>query len=205
MSRDDFTEPIKRKLALRVNHRCSNPDCRAQTSGPQSDSSGTVNVGVAAHISAAAPGGPRYDAALSENERSGFDNGIWLCQNCAKHVDSDSSQFSPDRLREWKHHAEEYARDAVGKTAATGTAEAAISDKWVNMDYPKAAGITADLEKQGYQLAWASAKREALLVDVEGWEPVIVNDSNGRPAALKIKESAGGYLVLLKRRAKSDL
>src|SRR5216683_247341 len=101
MSRDDFTEPIKRKLAGRVNHRCSNPECRAPTSGPQSDSSGTVNVGVAAHISAAAAGGPRYDARLSEDQRSGFDNGIWLCQNCAKHVDSDPRQFPADRLREW--------------------------------------------------------------------------------------------------------
>jgi hypothetical protein len=46
-------------------------------------------LGVAAHITAASPDGPRYDQNLSSEQRKSPDNGIWLCQNCAKLVDND--------------------------------------------------------------------------------------------------------------------
>jgi len=36
-NRDDFSNLIKKTLAARVGHRCSNPDCQAHTSGPQAD------------------------------------------------------------------------------------------------------------------------------------------------------------------------
>ena len=60
--RDDFKNSIKDKLAKRVGYRCSNSDCRKPTSGPQTEPSGVVNVGVAAHITAASSGGPRFDS-----------------------------------------------------------------------------------------------------------------------------------------------
>ena len=115
--RDDFTEEVKRTLAARVNNFCSNPDCRAQTTGPQEDPTKVVNVGVAGHITAASPGGPRYNPALSPEERRHSDNGIWLCQNCAKLVDSDVSGFQEKLLRAWKTIAEERARNSIGKTS----------------------------------------------------------------------------------------
>jgi hypothetical protein len=115
--RDDFPEDIKRALAARVANQCSNPDCRAVTSGPQTDPSKAVNVGVAAHITAASPGGPRHDPELSPPERQGSLNGIWLCQNCAKLVDNDPDRFTVELLRAWKVVAEDHARARVGKTA----------------------------------------------------------------------------------------
>lgn len=114
---DDFSDAVKRVLASRVGHLCSKPDCRALTSGPQEDSAKAVNLGVAAHITAASPGGPRYDSSFSPEQRSGHENGIWLCQNCAKHIDNDPAQFSVDVLRKWKSGAEAEAKDRVGKTA----------------------------------------------------------------------------------------
>src|ERR1035441_5569741 len=80
-------------MAKRVGMRCSNPNCRQQTSGPREDPRNTVNIGVAAHIAAAASGGPRYDGGLTSTERSSSDNGIWLCQNCAKLIDSDDERY----------------------------------------------------------------------------------------------------------------
>jgi len=115
--RDDFTEEVKRTLAARVNNFCSNPDCRAQTTGPQEDPAKVVNVGVAGHITAASPAGPRYNPALSPEERRHSDNGIWLCQNCGKLVDSDVSVFQEKVLRAWKTIAEERARNSIGKTS----------------------------------------------------------------------------------------
>src|SRR5215831_18738142 len=116
--RDDFTEDVKRILAARVGNRCSNPKCRALTSGPQDDPKKALNVGVAAHITAASPGGPRHDAALSPEERCQADNGIWLCQTCGKLVDNDVIQFPADLLRAWKTLAEHDARSTIGKTAS---------------------------------------------------------------------------------------
>jgi len=117
LNRDDFSEAVKRTLAMRVVHRCSNPHCRSATSGPQSDASKAVNLGVAAHITAAAGGGPRYDAALSPDERASIENGIWLCQICAKRVDSDPSRYSAALLRAWKVVAEADADSAIGRPA----------------------------------------------------------------------------------------
>jgi len=89
----------------------------APTSGPQADSSKALNVGVAAHITAASEGGARYNPALSSEERRQPDNGIWLCPNCAKLIDNDASRFPEDVLRAWKTIAEDRALTSIGKTA----------------------------------------------------------------------------------------
>jgi hypothetical protein len=116
---DEFSDAVKRALAGRVGHTCSNPNCRALTSGPQDDPAKTVNVGVAAHITAASPGGPRYDPDLLPEERSATSNGIWLCQTCAKLIDNDVIQFPVEVLTKWKAAAEAEAKARVGKTAAS--------------------------------------------------------------------------------------
>jgi hypothetical protein len=108
--RDDFSKPIIRMLASRVNYHCSNPECRRPTLGPSSNENEFVNVGKAAHITAAAPGGPRYDPSLTHEARRAISNGIWLCAIHADQVDKDADGFPVDLLRKWKHDAEERAR-----------------------------------------------------------------------------------------------
>jgi tetratricopeptide (TPR) repeat protein len=115
--RDEFPDPIKRNLALRVNYRCSNPRCGAATSGPQVNSTSFLNVGVAAHITAASPGGPRYNPNISEGQRKSDRNGIWLCQVCAKLVDNDPERFPEEQLRNWKQQAESNAFSMIGVTS----------------------------------------------------------------------------------------
>jgi hypothetical protein len=66
-------------------------------------------VGVAAHITAAASGGPRFDPTLTSEKRSDQANGIWLCEIHAKAIDSDISYFSVELLKEWKKSAEQRA------------------------------------------------------------------------------------------------
>ena len=107
--RDDFDLKTKETLARRVGYRCSNPGCRRLTSGPRSDPARAVNIGVAAHVTAASPRGPRYDPALSPEERSAVENGIWLCQNCAKLIDNDPGRYTVAVLRAWKQRAEQAA------------------------------------------------------------------------------------------------
>lgn len=109
MGRDNFDLATKEVLAKRVGWRCSNPNCRKLTSGPQVDGNKCINIGVAAHISAASPGGSRYDNNLSADERKSIENGIWLCQNCAKLIDNDSNQYSVDLIKSWKRLSEQAA------------------------------------------------------------------------------------------------
>ncbi len=116
--RDDFKTVVKEALAKRVGNVCSRPGCGALTSGPHEDASKALNIGVAAHIAAASEGGPRYDPELTQLQRRGPENGIWLCQNCGKLVDNDPEKFSASLLREWKEKAEAAAMESIGKTAA---------------------------------------------------------------------------------------
>ena len=108
MARDDFGRSVINRLAKRVGMKCSNPDCRVPTSGPDGGD-GVTNVGVAAHISAASPGGPRYDDTMTSEQRSDFTNGIWLCQTHAKLIDDDEMTYTAFVLREWKEIAEHMA------------------------------------------------------------------------------------------------
>lgn len=112
--RDNFTELIKNKLAKRVSYICSNPNCRKMTIGPDSKK-GINNIGVAAHICAAAPGGPRYDANMTEQERKSIDNGIWLCQSCAKLIDSDENKYTVSLIKLWKEQTENIIGYNFGK------------------------------------------------------------------------------------------
>ncbi len=75
--RDDFSKKTIKALAQRASYACSNPDCNSNTQGPDS-ATGTVNIGVAAHITAASVKGPRYDPLKSREERQSLHNGIWL-------------------------------------------------------------------------------------------------------------------------------
>lgn len=108
--------PVKRRLAERVGFVCSNPDCKATTIGPSVKAHGTVNLGVAAHITAASPKGPRYDKKLTPRQRKSFNNGIWLCQTCGKAADADESAHTVLQLRRWKIRAEQEARMRMGVT-----------------------------------------------------------------------------------------
>jgi hypothetical protein len=116
--RHEFTPQVKESLGKRVALHCSNPNCRRITSGPADDPARAINVGVAAHITAASPGGARYDGLLTRDARSSFDNGIWLCSTCATLIDRDRGRFTVPLLRDWKQRAEHAAQLCVG--AGTG-------------------------------------------------------------------------------------
>lgn len=111
--RDDFTTQVKYQAAQRVGGRCSNPHCRQPTGGPSDSGKVVTNVGVAAHIAAASPGGPRFDSTMTPVERASAQNAIWLCQVHAKMVDDDPVTYPRDLLVEWKRDAEASARDAI--------------------------------------------------------------------------------------------
>jgi hypothetical protein len=127
--RDDFSLKVKETLAKRVGYHCSNPVCRASTSGPQKNPEKTINVGVASHITAASEGGPRYDSSLTPKQRASVKNGIWLCQRCGKLIDTDLTIYTVERLRRWKKQAE---RNALHEVESGSRIETRAGAKEIN-------------------------------------------------------------------------
>jgi hypothetical protein len=119
--RDDFPKRVIETLAKRVGYRCSNPSCRQPTSGPHSEELKVVSIGVAAHITAASPRGPRYDADLLTKDRQSVGNGIWLCQSCSKLIDSDENKYTVLVLKGWREDAERRAANKLESRAARGS------------------------------------------------------------------------------------
>ncbi len=105
-NRDDFTQKVKQTIALRASYRCSFKDCNRPTVGPSEESGHAVNIGKAAHIRAAAHGGPRYDPSMLPEERSGIGNAIWLCATHADMIDRDLSAYTVEVLESMKTHHE---------------------------------------------------------------------------------------------------
>jgi hypothetical protein len=158
--RDEFPPTVKELLARRTGYRCSNPDCRQTTCGPQDDPQGAINVGVAAHITAASRGGCRFDDKLTPEERKNSLNGIWLCQNCAKLVDNDANRYTGEKLIEWKTRAEELA---IHEIEAGASRDSFASGQ---------AGLNNDLREQ------VDAVAEAFLADIWRERPTSPDERN---------------------------
>lgn len=107
LNRDDFKRKTIETLAKRVGYICSNPTCQKLTVGSNKEDSKSTLLGVAAHITAASIGGPRYDEKLTYEQRISIHNGIWLCANCATLIDKDIVRYTKEVLLEWKIVAEE--------------------------------------------------------------------------------------------------
>jgi len=113
MSRDDFKPNTINQIARRAAYTCSNPDCRRRTLIPTiSDQTNVIYNGIAAHITAASPNGPRYDSSLTDEQRASIENGIHLCRLCANQIDVNGGKDYPVYLlREWKVLHEAWLRE----------------------------------------------------------------------------------------------
>ena len=97
--RADFSPSVRATVAGRAGFRCSFPGCAKPTIGPGASPNETCSVGVAAHIYAASPRGPRLQGSLTESELTGLGNAIWLCETHAKMVDTNrGDKFAPSTL-----------------------------------------------------------------------------------------------------------
>ncbi|GAC36635.1 hypothetical protein [Paraglaciecola psychrophila] len=120
----NFTAPIIREISHRAGCHCSNPSCRRLTYGPKESSRGSVNLGVAAHITAASVKGPRFDKQQTEIDRKSPNNGIWLCQQCSVLIDKDPDAYPVDTLIDWKARAEKAALKGTQNPGTFASGEA---------------------------------------------------------------------------------
>ncbi|UZA81267.1 HNH endonuclease [Pseudomonas syringae] len=138
--RHDFLQKTVQRLRDRAGNVCSFPECHVNTHGSAFTGDKAVGVGVACHIKAAAPGGPRYDAKQTKDERRHLSNGIWMCQTHSKLVDADDSAYSIETLLEWKQKAEARSNSLINQKsftenevrAAVEAGAVSILQRWVN-------------------------------------------------------------------------
>ena len=159
-NRDNFTIKTVDILAKRVGYLCSNPDCRKHTVGPNTNVDKATIVGVAAHITAASPNGPRYDHTLDKKDRVSIENGIWLCVNCSTLIDKDEKAFDKKLLLTWKTNAEQHMSDSLKGIVKQTPANKKVAYLEADLIYSGAVRIN-----RGY-----STKNR----DIYGDEPILV-------------------------------
>ncbi len=171
--RDEFSERTRIQIAKRAGWVCSFPGCHVHTVGATADGKGEFSTGVAAHICAAAPGGPRYDEKMLPAVRSSADNGIWLCQNHAKLIDTDVIQYPVSLLQKWKEQASEDSRRrvvaGVAASAPTIVTDAELAERL-------RAAAAADLDIFRANPKWPQSS-VPLTLAVEGIEAPVTTDA----------------------------
>ncbi len=110
----DFSKETIDILAKRAGFRCSNPDCRRQTVGPNMDPTKSTLIGEAAHIYGAREGSKRFLANMSDSNRAEITNAIWLCCNCHKLIDTDENRYTTNVLFKWREIHERYILNQLG-------------------------------------------------------------------------------------------
>jgi hypothetical protein len=147
----------------------------ATTSGPQEDPAKALNIGVAAHITAASPGGARYDDSLTPEQRRDVRNGIWLCQNCAKLVDNDEVQFPVEYLKAWRTMREVEARMNIGQTTplrveSESERKAREIGKWVGKQVMHVVPPNGSMEFSPMPVKLLDVTEFYVLIRGEGWD-----------------------------------
>lgn len=123
----DFSKNITDILAKRAAYKCSNPDCRASTIGPNSDLNKATNIGEAAHIYGARLGSKRFNSEMNDSSRGEITNGVWLCRNCHKLIDTDEQKYNSNLLFSWRERHEEYISSTLGNNTEKILYEQSIS------------------------------------------------------------------------------
>jgi len=105
----EFKDKDIKTLRQRAGEVCSL--CKRTTSQSHSDLDKSVTLGEAAHIRAAQRGEARYVASMTDEERGHIGNGIWVCRQCHKIIDSDDSRYTIEIVQALKDRHEEWILD----------------------------------------------------------------------------------------------
>ena len=116
IKRINFLDSTKKILAGRAAYQCSHPNCEVVTIGPGENFDQINSIGEAAHIYSASENGPRGQNGLSEADLKSIKNGIWMCKNHARLIDTNSGDgFTADQLKAWKYLHEESIKKTQGR------------------------------------------------------------------------------------------
>jgi len=112
----EFSLTLVRIIAQSAAYICSNPKCRILTiAGLEISMEKVIKIGEAAHIIGNKEGSARYKEKTKLDKNS-VENGIWLCRNCHKMIDSNGGRGYPiELLMQWKKEHIKYLTKNLGK------------------------------------------------------------------------------------------
>jgi len=105
------TRTTVKKVFARCRNRCAFPECSA----PIVENNGTV-TGLICHIRARSPGGPRYSAKLTEEQRHASENLILMCSRHSKVIDSEPRRYTVKILEGFKAAHEQTSENELSVT-----------------------------------------------------------------------------------------
>ena len=118
MPAPDFSKKTIDTLARRAAFKCSNPDCRKSTVGPNSEDNKSTLIGEAAHIFGARDKSKRYSPDMTDIARADITNALWLCRNCHKLIDTDDVLYKSKTLFLWREEHEKLTLSELGNSAS---------------------------------------------------------------------------------------
>ena len=108
----NISNEVMRLLYAHSGNRCAYPDC----TNPIFEDDGQL-TGECCHIKALSPGGPRYDASQTDEERNGVDNLMLMCSRHHAIVDKNVDRYTVEVLQEYKQmHEEKYSAETLRLT-----------------------------------------------------------------------------------------
>lgn len=126
------SETTKRLLAFWSGDRCAFPGCPKNLTVEGVGDTDPAITGEAAHIAGEKPGSARYDPRMTDDERSRYDNLIYLCGDHHVQVDKQQAAFPCEKLLKMKRDHEARAREGMNAAfASIGFTELAHAVKWV--------------------------------------------------------------------------
>lgn len=113
MSRANFPQSTKNALAFAANFRCVRPGCGRLTHAFNPKTETFQHVGAASHDIAASDFGPRPSDDLTPEQKKAYENGAWLCRQCATTVDVFEHDFHAGTISGWQTSATDILRNGV--------------------------------------------------------------------------------------------
>ncbi|MGS2811524.1 HNH endonuclease [Nocardia sp. MW-W600-9] len=101
-----FTPKTKALVAARAGYMCSNPDCNRLLVGPEVNTNDSLlksSIGEFAHIRGRADDSPRWEPAMTDDQRADPENAIFLCATCHTLIDNNGGPgYTAGDLTAWR-------------------------------------------------------------------------------------------------------
>lgn len=104
---------IIKALAMKSGNRCAFPACPQRLYIEGGNTTGGAVIGEAAHIAGEKPGARRYDASMTDAQRNGLANLVFLCTNHHTEIDKPGTLYTTAEITLWKIEHEKRIDDAV--------------------------------------------------------------------------------------------
>lgn len=181
------SQKTKQALAFRSGNQCAFKDCRVKLLDEDGDL-----IGECCHIRGAKPGAARYDGGMTDEDRHGLGNLVYLCRNHHVKIDKNPDSFTVEQLLELKRSHEEHVARIIGDVPSNLSSKELVPvvDHFVKMagENKAESGRDFSLRAVGEKIRLNDLGENSLVVIKSGLESSArVKDAIARCAALDLE------------------